>query len=179
MLRPLVLTGGPAVGKSTCARLLAEALPRAAVVDADDVRQLVVAGAAAPWQGHEGQVQHALGAQNAAGLARGLHGAGFAVVVADVVTPATAAVYRVGLPGCLLVHLRISQAGARRRAATRTVHLTDAEFVLLHDWQAADPPRADVVLDVDGLSLAEQVAEVRRLWEAAGDGQGAAVGSSR
>ncbi len=132
MLRPLVLTGGPAVGKSTCARALAEALPRAAVIDADDVRQLVVTGAAAPWQGPEGRAQHALGARNAAMLARSLHAAGFAVVVADVITPATAEVYRAELPTCLLVHLRISVAGARQRAATRSVHLTDEEFVLLH-----------------------------------------------
>lgn len=42
--RPLVLTGGPAVGKTTTARPLAEALPRAAFIDVDDLRQLVVAG---------------------------------------------------------------------------------------------------------------------------------------
>lgn len=166
MLRPLVLTGGPAVGKSSCARALALAQPRAAVVDADDVRQLVVAGAAAPWQGPEGRAQLALGARNAAALARGFHAAGFAVVVADVVTPATAAIYRAELPGCLLVHLRIALAGARQRAATRPVHLTDEEFVLLHRWDTADPPRADVLLDVDGLSLAEQVTAVRARWRA-------------
>lgn len=170
MLPPLVLTGGPAVGKSTCARALAQALPRAAVVDADDVRQLVVAGAVPPWRGVEGRAQHALGAQNAAALARGFHAAGFAVVVADVVTPATALVYRAGLPDALLVHLRISEAGARERAGTRPVHLTDEEFALLHGWQVADPPPADAVLVVDGLSRVEQVAAIRRLWEAAGAG---------
>lgn len=166
MLPPLVLTGGPAVGKTTCARTLAAARPRAAFVDADDVRQLVVAGAAAPWEGLEGRAQHALGARNAAALGRGFHAVGFDVVVADVVTPATAAVYRAELPSCLLVHLRISLAGARRRAATRPVHLTDAEFVLLHGWDAADPPQSDVALEVDGLSLDEQVAAIRRCWEA-------------
>ena len=165
MLRPLLLTGGPAVGKSTCARAPAAARPRGAVVDADDVRQLVVAGAVAPWQGAEGRAQHALGAQNAAALARGFHEAGFEVVVADVVTPATAALYRAGLPDVLLVHLRISLAGARRRAATRPVHLTDEEFALLHGWQA-DPPPADVVLDVDGMGPEQQVAAIRRHWTA-------------
>ncbi|CAA9288340.1 MAG: hypothetical protein AVDCRST_MAG48-320 [uncultured Friedmanniella sp.] len=166
MPRPLLLTGGPAVGKSTCARALARSRPRAALVDADDVRQLVVAGAVAPWQGPEGRAQHALGARNAAGLARSFVAAGFEVVVADVVTPATAALYRAELPDVLLVHLRISLDGARRRAATRSVHLTDDEFALLHGWQA-DPPRADVVLDVDGLSVEQQVASLREHWAAA------------
>lgn len=178
MLRPLVLTGGPAVGKSTCGRALAAEQPRGAFVDADDVRQLVVAGAVAPWQGPEGAAQHALGAHNAAALARGFAAAGFAVVVADVVTPATGAVYRAGLPGCLLVHLQISLAGARERAATRPVHLTDEEFVLLHRWQA-DPPRADVVLAVDGLTPDQQVAAVRQHWTRCGGAQDAAVGTSR
>jgi hypothetical protein len=54
MYPPLVLTGGPAVGKSTTANLFARRRPRAAVVDVDDVRQLVVSGAAAPWDGAEG-----------------------------------------------------------------------------------------------------------------------------
>ncbi len=44
MRSPLVLTGGPAVGKSTTARLLALATARAAVVEVDDVRLLIVSG---------------------------------------------------------------------------------------------------------------------------------------
>lgn len=51
---PLVLTGGPAVGKSVTARALAGGRVRCAVVDVDDVRQLVISGAAAPWEGEEG-----------------------------------------------------------------------------------------------------------------------------
>lgn len=39
VLLPLVLTGGPAVGKSTTAGALARARERAAVVDVDDVEQ--------------------------------------------------------------------------------------------------------------------------------------------
>jgi len=43
--------GQPAVGKSVTARALVEGRPRCAFIDADDVRQLVVTGAAAPWEG--------------------------------------------------------------------------------------------------------------------------------
>lgn len=162
--RPLVLTGGPAVGKTTTGRSLAEARPRAAFVDVDDLRQLVVAGHEA-W-GVPGAAQRALGAANACALARRFTGAGFDVAVADVVTPATAEVYRRELPGCLLVHLTVTPAEARRRAATRPVWLTDEEFDDLHRADAADPPAADHLLDVTGWSPAEQRAAVDALWAA-------------
>jgi hypothetical protein len=58
---PLVLTGGPAVGKSATARLVALSRPLAAVIDVDEIRQLVISGHAAPWEGQEGRRQHRLG----------------------------------------------------------------------------------------------------------------------
>jgi shikimate kinase len=61
MPTPLVLTGGPAVGKSTTGRLLARRFTRAAFIDVDDIRQLVIAGSAAPWEGAEGLAQQELG----------------------------------------------------------------------------------------------------------------------
>jgi shikimate kinase len=42
-MRPLILTGGPAVGKTTCGRALAVERDRAAYIDVDDIRQLIVA----------------------------------------------------------------------------------------------------------------------------------------
>lgn len=163
--RPLLLTGGPAVGKTTCGRALAKDVARGAYIDVDDVRQLVVAGAEPLWAGPEGQAQHMLGASNASALAANFLAAAFDVTIADVLTPATARIYRDLLPGCLIVHLRISLAGARRRAATRTVHLTDAEFEMLHRNDVADPPEADVVFHVEGMSVDEQVDQLRRLWD--------------
>jgi dephospho-CoA kinase len=67
--RPLLLTGGPAVGKTVTARVLAESTVRCAYIDVDDVRQLVKNGGAAPWDGEEGRAQHMLGVRNAAALA--------------------------------------------------------------------------------------------------------------
>ncbi len=87
---PLILTGGPAAGKTTTGRALAEGRPRAAFIDVDDIRQLVVTGAAAAWEGPNGQQQMDLAARNACALASNLHQAGFDVVVADVVDAATA-----------------------------------------------------------------------------------------
>ena len=92
-------------------------MPRAAFVDVDDLRQLVVAGHRA-WGG-EGDAQRALGASNGCALAGRSLREGFEVAMADVLTPATALVYRRELPDCLLVHLTVTLAEARRRAGTR------------------------------------------------------------
>jgi hypothetical protein len=40
---PPILTGGPAVKKSTCGRALAVERDRVAPIDGDDIRQLIVA----------------------------------------------------------------------------------------------------------------------------------------
>lgn len=165
-MRPLILSGGPAVGKTTCGRLLADERERAAFIDADDIRQFVVSGAATLWSGAEGAAQHALAVTNASALGRNLQDAGFNVVIADVVTDAALTVYRRELPGCFVVHLAITLEGARARAATRRVYLTDNEFVLLHRM-LADPPAVDLVLDVDGLDTAEQARLIGDAWRRA------------
>jgi len=163
-VRPLLLTGPPAVGKSTTARVLADTLPLAAVIDVDDVRQLVVAGHAAPWHGEAGLLQQRLGVENACDLARRFASAGIEVVIADVLTLSTAELYRARLPSVMIVHLRISLAGARRRATQRPVYLKDDEFEQLHREQPAGAELYGQVVDVDGLDLAAQVGEVRRIW---------------
>lgn len=163
-MRPLVLTGGPAVGKSTIARLLGLAVPRAAVIEVDDVRQLVLSGGAAPWQGPEGLAQQRLGVENACGLARNFQAAQFIVILTDVLTPGTLEVYRKSLPGCLIVRLHASRHEVVRRKATRTVYLTDAEFTHLHDQDRDDPPQADHDLDVTDLTLDAEVSAVTALW---------------
>jgi predicted kinase len=163
-VRPLLLTGPPAAGKSTTARGLVDALPLAAMIDVDDLRHLVLAGHAAPWDGPAGLVQQRIGVENACDLARRFASSGIEVVIADVLTPRTAELYRERLPAVLIVHLRISLAEARRRATQRPVYLTDAEFELLHRPQVDDVTRYDDVIDVDGLELAAQVEAVRDRW---------------
>ena len=128
MPTPLVLTGGPAVGKSTTGRLLARRCTRAAFIDVDDIRQLVIAGHAAPWEGAEGLAQQELGVLNTCDLAERFHQHGFQVVIADVLTPRTEQLYRRHLPGCVIVRLHTSPEEVRRRAGTRTVYLTDEEL---------------------------------------------------
>lgn len=162
-MRPLILTGGPAVGKTTCGRLLASELPRAAFIDADDIRQLVVAGAATLWSGADGTAQLLLAARNVAALCRNFREDGFEVVVADVVTDEALATYRRELPDAFVVHLNLDLDEAKARAATRQTYLTDEEFVLLHTMMA-DPPDVDLVLVVRSMNVAEQVRRIRDAW---------------
>lgn len=131
----------------------------------DDVRHLIVAGHAAPWAGREGLTQQRLGVENACGLSRRLLEHGFEVVLADVVTLDTAALYRDLLPDCLLVRVHVSFEEARRRAGTRPVFLTDAEFAHLHEQDHEDPPPADHHLNIAAMSVLEQVTAIAALWQ--------------
>lgn len=165
MRPPLVLTGGPAVGKSSTARLLAQLRPRAAVIDVDDVRHMVVSGHAAPWEGDEGRWQQRLGVENACGLARNFVAQGIEAVVADVITPDTMPLYRRWLPNAVVIRLRVTLDEARRRATSRTQYLTDEEFATLHLEDVRHPPAVDHHLDVTDYDLSEQVAAIAALWE--------------
>jgi hypothetical protein len=133
-------------------------------VDADDVRQFVVAGAQAPWRGDEGAAQYRLGARNTSMLAGSFLRAGFDVVMADVLDPSTVTAYRTGLPDCLIVHLVVPFDEARRRSRSRRVWLTDDEFALLHRRDNDDPPAVDVRIDVGSMSFEDQVDAVEQLW---------------
>ena len=164
MRAPLLLTGGPAAGKSTTARRLADGLPLAAVVDVDDVRQLVTSGHVAPWQGDEGTRQHRLGVENACDLARRFTGAGIDVVLSDVVSRDTEVLYRRLLRGVVVVRLLASLAEARLRARSRPAFITDQELDLLHRLEAHSPAAADHTLDVGTLGVEEQVRAVHDLW---------------
>jgi len=68
---------------------------------------------------------------------------GIEVVVADVLTPETCDLYRRELPGCLIVHMTVGLPEAMRRAASRKVWLTDHEFRMLHEADAA--PRTPTI----------------------------------
>ena len=162
--RPLVLTGGPAVGKSSTALGLAMLRARAAVIDVDDVRHLVVSGGVAPWKGDEGRRQVQVSVKNACALARNFGDAEIDVVITDVLTPASARLYRQLLPECFVVRLVVAFVEAQRRAATRKVFLTAQEFEQLHRADRSAPPTSDHVLDVDHLSPSAQVRAVDDLW---------------
>jgi predicted kinase len=162
-MRALLLTGPPAVGKSTIGRLLAATLRYAAFIDVEDVRHLIVGGHAAPWAGLQGARQQRLGIVNACMLARNLIADGAEVVLADVLTNATAALYRELLSDVLIVELAVDLQEAVRRAEQRREYLTAKEFYALHD-QHADFVAADLQVPVSQLAVPEAVAAVTEAW---------------
>ncbi len=134
------------------------------MIDVDDVRQLVVSGAVAPWQGPEGRRQQHLGVENACSLARRFLDHAIEVVIADVVNPDTLTVYRRLLPDAVVIHLQVSLVDARRRAAMRNVCLTNEQFEALHGEDREHPPSSDHQINVTGLTLEQQLDTVARLW---------------
>ncbi|GAA2163075.1 hypothetical protein GCM10009826_34330 [Humibacillus xanthopallidus] len=170
-LRPLLLTGGPAVGKTTTARALAETTEPCAYVDVDDVRQMIKSGGVAPWKGAEGRAQHLLGIRNAAVLVANFTDAGINVILSDVVTQDLLSIYRDLVPELVTIRLACDLATARARASTRPVHLTIEEFEMLHRQQT-EPLETDSELDVSGMTLDAQVDAVRRHWRSRSEGVG-------
>ncbi len=162
-MRVLVLTGPPAVGKTTVGRLVAAARARCAMVDIDDVRHLIVSGHAAPWDGAEGLVQQDLGVRNGCTLAANFAARGVDAVLVDVLDDATAARYRELLDDPLIVQLTVCREEALRRARTRTVHLTWAEFGQLHEQQHQFTG-AEFRIDTTHLSTEETAARLVSLW---------------
>ena len=163
VLRPLLITGPPAVGKSSVALLLADLVPPCAVVEADDVRQLVKSGAAAPWQPGEGFRQTELAAHNAALLMTSFHDYGFNVIATDVLLGNAFSAYAESSVPPLVVHLRVPLVEALRRAGTRRVYLTDDELQLLHESEQGASV-ADVSVDTTDLSPEECVAQILGRW---------------
>ncbi|WP_346109233.1 hypothetical protein [Nonomuraea maheshkhaliensis] len=135
----------------------------AAFIDVDDVRHLVVSGHAAPWEGAEGLRQRRLGVRNGCAVAGNFLRDGIDVVIADVLTDATAELYRELLPGVLILELVVEVGEAERRAGTRAAHLTAAEFRMLHERQG-EFTVGDIQVDTTRLSVREVVARVIEVW---------------
>lgn len=162
-VRVLVVTGPPAVGKSTVGRLVATRGQRRALVDIDDVRHLVISGHTAPWEGEEGARQQRLGVVNGCALAGNFVSHGIDVVIVDVLSEETASLYRELLPDPLIVRLSVDYPEALRRAQTRKVHLSWDEFRALHAQQTS-LKAADVQVDTTHLSAQDTADRLMGLW---------------
>ena len=87
-MKPVVclITGPPGVGKSSVAKALVQAFPRAVRIDVDLLRHLVEKGYASPSQKtEEAGKQVRIAAENTCLLAENFVKAGFAVFIDDVV----------------------------------------------------------------------------------------------
>jgi predicted kinase len=83
----LIVTGMPASGKSTVTRLVAQRLPRAARIDADEVHAMIVTGRVRFDSGsaEEAARQGELRAFNVCALANNFTDAGFTAIIDEVV----------------------------------------------------------------------------------------------
>jgi len=134
------------------------------MIDVDDIRHRVVAGHAAPWEGDTGRLQQQLGVDNACDLARRFYTAGIEVVLADLVTTATAAMYRRHLPDLQIIRLRLPLGETRQRARRRPLHITEQEFEDLYELDASSTFQADAIVHVAHLDPDEQQEAVWNLW---------------
>lgn len=88
MAEVLLLSGPPASGKTTLARLISERYDRVAHIDVDLIRRLRSAGLVAPWRAEpELTRQRHLASLNAAGLARNFIASGVGVIIKDIILP--------------------------------------------------------------------------------------------
>jgi predicted kinase len=117
-----LVLGGPAVGKSTASRLLADACPRSIHLPVDDIRHMVRGGLALPGLPWTDEIRHqvTLGREAALAVAERYAADGFAVVIDDFWDPGNAAEYRdvVGRDGVhgVLLYAPREVALARNRA---------------------------------------------------------------
>ena len=157
----VLLTGPPAAGKNTVAASLARRLDRIAVIDDDVVRGMVVQPHHAPWEGSEGHAQQVLGVRNACTLAREFVANGYDVLVLDVVTERTAALYRRELD-LAIVRLLPDRGETDARSETRSEGLLPEERRMLYGQQQAFRG-ADLTIDNTILSPDTVADELRQL----------------
>ncbi len=133
----LILTGPPAAGKNTLGAQIAKRLARGVVIDVDLLRAMVVQPHIAPWLGEAGMAQLRLGAKNGCTMAQNFVAAGYDVIILDVLTDETAAIYRNSLGSLAhqIVLLLPTLAESLRRNQQRGQWLTDDEVRLLYGWQ--------------------------------------------
>ena len=177
-MEPIFLVlGGPAVGKTTSSRLLADSFPRSIHVPVDDIRHMVRGGLALPglpWS-DEVRRQVRLGREAALAVAERYAAAGFTVVIDDFWDPHHAAEYReaVRRPGVhgVLLYAPREVALARNRARTPGPEGEYIAGAIAHAASVIEPVLDQLpgegwtVIDTSDLSPEATAAAIRALAE--------------
>jgi predicted ABC-type ATPase len=165
-----IITGTPGSGKTSVAIALMRRFEFGVHIPVDELREFVVAGIAHPvpeWT-DETSRQFRLARQAAAQMARLYAGAGFAVAIDDVISPADAQVLIEGLEG-YVVHKVLLYPGveiALERNAQRTKHfdtvLLSETIRRLHGSIGAEPyaEHGWITIDNGDQTLDQTVAEI-------------------
>lgn len=163
-----IVTGGPGAGKSTISRALLQRFPFGLHLPIDDLRELVVSGIAHPSLEHrpEAARQFALARRAAAHHARLYAGAGFEVVIDDVLWPQDSGMFLEALAGLSvrLVLLAPGLEAALARNAARTNKSYDTATLIplmevIHPSIQPEEYRVQgwTVLDTSGQTVEETV----------------------
>ncbi len=154
-----VISGVPAAGKSTVARLLARRLDRAVYVPGDAIRAMVTSGAAARTAGDDQLDQLLLRYQAALAIAQVYLGAGFDVIVEDVIIGQVLRQFLalVPVPEMHLVFLDpdTSTLADRDRDRTKTAYGERFNVRQLRDVLHLETARIGLWLDSTGQSAEE------------------------
>jgi chloramphenicol 3-O-phosphotransferase len=134
----IILNGPTGAGKNTIAALVAKMRSHCAIVDFDALRNMFAKPHKAPWQGEEGVSQQLLGVRHACMLAQSFLKHKYDVILLDVLTPETAAIYKEELAAYSpkLILLLPTFAEIKRRNLTRPPRLTDAELEMVYQQQS-------------------------------------------
>lgn len=148
------MTGPPGAGKSTVARLLADAFPRSALVRGDDFFAFVAGGWVAPWL-PEAREQNEVVLRAGASAAGRFAAGGYTVVYDGVVGPWFLPLFTAatGLPGLSYVLLLPSESECLARVAGRSGHgFTDADATrrMHRQFAAAEVDPRHVLADPAG-----------------------------
>lgn len=165
----LVLTGPPGIGKTTVARLVADALPRSVHLEADTFWRFIRSGSVAPWlpEAHE---QNEVVVQAVARTAAQFAAGGFDVVVDGIVGPwfldpfrRCAAGAEVGLHYVVLAADLDVTIG---RATSRGAHgLSDEDPIRrMHAEFASAVPHEHLILDAGSRTASDVAEQVLHAW---------------
>jgi predicted kinase len=135
----LILTGPPAAGKNTIAEVYVKTHLKCAVIDVDDVRQMLKKPHRAPWEGKAGHRQQLLGARNAIVLTKNfIEAEGVDVLILDVLTEETARMYKRQLakyhPKIILLSPSLGEV--QKRNVKRGLTLKPKEILNLFEQQS-------------------------------------------